>query len=98
MPPLLSEEEMDVMSSVYESDNEPMSTEMLEDIIDGSKSHTGIHRRDTRYKICDCIKQRWLEWKGAFLSTRNIGKGLHKVFKASVNNTLQVLPIFGEYG
>ena len=30
MPPLLSEEEMDAMDSGYESDNEPMPTEMLE--------------------------------------------------------------------
>ena len=29
---------------------------------------------------------------------QNMGKGLHKVFKAVVNDILQVLPILGEYG
>ena len=29
---------------------------------------------------------------------KNMGKGLHKVFKATVNNILQVLQILGESG
>ena len=37
MPPLISEEEMDAMDSGYESEDEPMSTEMLEDISDGGQ-------------------------------------------------------------
>ena len=36
--------------------------------------------------------------EGDLLSTKNIGKGLHKVFKAVVNDILQVLPILGESG
>ena len=32
------------------------------------------------------------------LSTQNMGKVLHKVFKSFVNNILQVLPILGESG
>ena len=36
MPPLISEEEMDAVSSGDESDAEPISTEMLEDIHDNS--------------------------------------------------------------
>ena len=39
---------MDAMSSGNESDNEPMSTEMLEDICDGSQSHPSINSRDAR--------------------------------------------------
>ena len=57
MPPLISKNEMDVMSSVYESDTEPISTEMLEDICGSIQSHTNINRRDGHYKKCDCIKQ-----------------------------------------
>ena len=57
MPPLSSKEEMDVMDSGYESDDEPMSTEMLEDIRDGSKSHPSVNRREARYKIHNHIKQ-----------------------------------------
>ena len=32
------------------------------------------------------------------LSTQNLGKGLHKVFKAVENEILQALPILGESG
>ena len=45
MPPLISEEEMDAMDSVDESEDEPMSTEMLEDIHDGSQYYTRVNRR-----------------------------------------------------
>ena len=84
MPPLISEEEMDAMDSGYESEDEPMSTDTLEDIRDISQSHPIVNRRESRYKICDCIKQRKLEWKGGLKSTVNTGKGLQKVFKTVV--------------
>ena len=42
---------MYVMDSVDESDDEPMSTEMLEDICDGIQSHQNINRWESRYKI-----------------------------------------------
>ena len=47
-----------MLDSGDESDDEPMSTEMLEDIRDGSQYHPGLNRRDAHYKIQDCIKQR----------------------------------------
>ena len=56
MPLLISEEEMYVMSSGNESDDEPMSMDMLEDIRDGSQSHPSVNRIEARYKIRDCIK------------------------------------------
>ena len=45
MPPLLSLEEYNALDSGYESDDEPMSTEMLEDICDVSQSRPGVSRR-----------------------------------------------------
>ena len=45
------------MSSGDETDDEPMSTEMLEDICDGSQSHPSKNRRDALYKIRDSIKR-----------------------------------------
>ena len=54
--PIISEEEMDVISSGNESDAEPMSTEMLEDICDGSQYHPIVNSRDACYKISDFIK------------------------------------------
>ena len=41
---------MDVMDSGNESDDEPMSTEMLEDILDRSKSHLSVNRIDAYNK------------------------------------------------
>ena len=89
MPPLLKKEEMDAMDSGNESDHELISTEMLEDIRDGSQSHLNVNQREARYKIRYCIRQRQLEWKGAIKSKQNMGKGLHKVFKTVVKNILQ---------
>ena len=48
---------MDGMYSGDDSDHDPMYTEMLEDIRDGSQSHPNVNWRDARYKICDCINQ-----------------------------------------
>ena len=75
-----------------------MSTEMLEDTRDGSQYYPSINRRYACYKICDRIKQRQQEWKGALLSTQNMGKGLHNVFKTVINVFSQDLPILGESG
>ena len=43
MPPLLREEEMDAMDSSDESDHDLISTDMLENICDGSQSHPGVN-------------------------------------------------------
>ena len=81
IPPLLSKEDMDAMDSVNESDHDRISTEVLEDICDGSQSHPNVNKREAYYKICDHIRQRQSEQKGALKATKNMGKGLHKVFK-----------------
>ena len=57
MPPLISEVEMDIMSSGEESDAEPMSMEMLEDICDGNQSRPSINNTEACYKIFDFIKR-----------------------------------------
>ena len=44
------------------------------------------------------VKKSQVEWKGALLSTQNMGKGLHKVFKYVVNEISQALPILRQYG
>ena len=41
-----------------ESDNDPISTEMLEDIRDVSQSHPSVNIREASYKIRDPIRQR----------------------------------------
>ena len=51
MPPLLSIDETERMDSVNESDDEPMSTEMLQDIRDGSQYHPNNNKREACYKI-----------------------------------------------
>ena len=47
---------MDVISSGDEPDAEPMSTEILGDIIDGSQSHLSVNIKESCYKICDRIE------------------------------------------
>ena len=45
MPPLLSEGDIDAMDSGDESDHDIISTDMLEDICDGSQSHPNVNQR-----------------------------------------------------
>ena len=51
MPPLIIEEEMDEMDSGDKYNDEPMPTEMLEDISDGSKYRPSVNMREARYVI-----------------------------------------------
>ena len=48
---------MDAINSGDESDHDLISTEMLEDISDGSQTHPNGHRREASYKIHDRIRQ-----------------------------------------
>ena len=52
---------MDAMDSCDESDDDLISTDMLEDIRDGSRSHPDVNQREAHYKIRYCIRQRQLE-------------------------------------
>ena len=58
MSPLLIKEEMGMMEYGDESDDDLISTEMLEDIHDISQSHPNVNRREASYKIRDNINQR----------------------------------------
>ena len=44
IPPLLSEEDMYAMDSGDESDHDLISTDVLEDICDGSQSHPNVNQ------------------------------------------------------
>ena len=85
MPPLISEEEIDAMDSVNNSDDESMSMEMLKDIRDGSKSHPSVNMREACYKINYHNKLSQAERKGVLLSMRNMGKDVYKAFKSFAN-------------
>ena len=95
---MMSEKDMENINSGDESDHDLISTEMLEDISEGSQTHPNVNRRDTRYKIRDRIRQMQSEWKGALKSTQSMGKGLHKVFSTVVKEMLQELTPLGESG
>ena len=94
----MSEQDMDAMNSDDESDHDILSTDMLEDILDGSKTHPNVNRREERYKIHDHIRQRQTERKRALKYTRSMGKGLHKVFSNVVKEISQELIALGESG
>ena len=78
------EQDMDTIHSGDESDHDLISTEMLEEICDGSQTHPNGNRREAPYKIRHCIRKRQSEWKVVLKSTRSVGKGLHKVFSTVV--------------
>ena len=69
IPPLLSEKDLDALDYGDESDHDLKSMEILEYIRDRSQSHPNVNQREYRYKICDSIRQRKSEWKGALKST-----------------------------
>ena len=71
---------------------------MLEDIRDGSQTHPNVNKREARYKIRDRVSQKESQYKGALKATRNMGKGLHKVFSTIVKEILQELETLGESG
>ena len=57
-PIIMSKQYMDAINSGDESDHDLISTEMLEDICNGSQTHPNVNRREARYKIRDSIRQR----------------------------------------
>ena len=75
-----------------------ISTELLQDIRDGNRTHPEINKREARMAIRDRIKQSKLEWKGELRATDKMKKGLHRVFKAIVSEISQELSNFGESG
>ena len=85
------------MASIYElsihnnSNDRSISTNDLEEIWYGSQIHPYIYSIDARFKIRDHIRQRQNEWKGEELSEKYLGKGLHKVFEAVVNEEIHFL-------
>ena len=66
---MMNKQDMKNINSGDESDHDLISTEMLKDICDGSETHLSVNRRESRYKKRYCIRQRKLEWKGAFKAT-----------------------------
>ena len=95
---MMSEQDMDAINSGDESDHDIISTEMLEDIRDGSQTHPNVKKREARYKLRDCIRQRQPECKSALKSTQSMGKGLHKVFSTILKEISQELTALGESG
>ena len=65
----MSEQDMENINSGDDSDHDPLSTEMLEDIRDENQTHLNVNKREARCKICDRIRQSKSEWKGALKST-----------------------------
>ena len=55
---IMSEQDMGNLNSDDTSDHDIISTEMLEDIHDGSQTHPNVDKREAHYKISDCFRQR----------------------------------------
>ena len=66
---MMSKQDMDAINFGDKLDHDLITAEMLEDIRYGSQTLSSVNRRQERYKIIDCIRQRQLEWIGALKST-----------------------------
>ena len=60
---MMSEQDMENLDSNEESDNDLISTEMLEDIRDESQTHLNVNKRKARYKIRDRVRKKESQWK-----------------------------------
>ena len=89
---------MENLDSSDESDHDLISTEIIEDIRDGSQTHPNVNRREARYKTRDRIRQRQSEWETALNTTQSMGKGVHKVFSTIVKEISQEMTALGESG
>ena len=97
MEPLMIEEEIDALDSGDESDHDLISTDMLKRICDGGQSHMNNNQRKSCYKIYLIVLGKKIsECKGALKATRNMRKGLRKVFNTVVKEISQDLPPLGE--
>ena len=57
---MMSKQDMDAINSGDESDHDIISTEMLEDICEGSQTHTNVNRREAHYKyVIILCKDNW---------------------------------------
>ena len=65
---MMSKEVMDAINSSDESYHDIISTEMLEDIRDGSQTHLKVNKIEARYKIRDRIRQR-TNWRCNYVRT-----------------------------
>ena len=95
---MMNKQDMENLYLYEKTDDDHISTETLHDICDGSQTHPKVDKREVHRKICDRINQRQSEWKGALRATRNMGKGLHKVFSTIVLDISQELTNLGESG
>ena len=93
---MMSEQDMENLDSSDESDNDHISTEMLEGIHEGNQTYPNVNRREARYKIRDCVRQSQSELKGALKSMQSMGKGLHKLFCTVVKDILHEITPLGE--
>ena len=66
---MMSKQDMENINSNDKSDYDLISTEMLEDIRDGSQTHPNVDKREASYKIRDRVRQKESQRKGALKAT-----------------------------
>ena len=72
---MMSEKDMENLDGKEKFDDDLISTETLHDIRDGNQTHLSIDKREARLEICDRIKLKKSQWKGALRATHKMGKG-----------------------
>ena len=57
---MMSKQDMENIDSNEQSDHDLISTDILEDICDGSQTHPNVNKREARYKIYDRVRKKEL--------------------------------------
>ena len=58
---MMSKQDMENLDSNEQSDHDLISTDMLEDIRDGSQTHPNFNKKEARYKIRGRVRQKELQ-------------------------------------
>ena len=53
---MMSEQDMENLDSNEQSDHDLISTDILEDICDGSQTHPNVNKREACYKIRERVR------------------------------------------
>ena len=55
---MMNEQDIENLDSNEKSNHDLISTEMLEDIFDGSQTHPTVNKREARLEICDHVRRK----------------------------------------
>ena len=67
----MNKQDMENLDSNEKSNRYLISTEMLEDIHDGSQTHPTVNKTETSYQIRDRVRRKESQWKLELICSSN---------------------------